>query len=449
MTSEQVYRWEPALILSLVLAGVGAFFGSVVAILSAVIPLSYVLFGSINSLPDSPSITIERDISKTKPSPGTAVTITLRVRNNDNVVYSDIRVVDAVPDDISVVAGSPRAAFSLRPGAERELEYTVIARRGTSEFSAPYIRIRNLSGTQRETTLSSVSGENTIKCYVQSGDVPLQVANTIRTGSITSRDSGEGLDFHSVREYRSEDRISRVDWRHYAKTNDLTTVEFQEQQSATVLLVVDARAIVNATPFVGHPDGVELVTYAAAQLTGALLDTGHRVGVTVLGVDEDTIISLVETDSAGFPWIQPESQPETATRIQNLLDQVYRHWNDNTTQDMMTANESATQTASTDGGDAIANRIINRTNTSTQVLLLSPLLDEKLLPTVRQLRVSGRDVSCVSPELTGGPGKSATVASFERQVCLDELREIGALIVDWDPEQPLGPVLEQNINSLV
>lgn len=449
MTSERVYRWEPALIAALVLAGVGVFVGNVVAILGAVIPLSYVLFGSVNSLPQDSSIEVERELSKPTPSPGSLVTVTLRVRNTDSAVYSDLRIVDAVPDDLSVVDGSPRAAFSLRPGATRELEYTVIARRGTFEFASPSIRIRTLTGTQRATVVSAVDGDTAIDCLAQPEDVPLQAANTIRAGAIASDASGEGIDFHSLREYRSSDRISRVDWRHYAKTSELTTVEFQEQRSATTLLVVDARASANATPFAGHPGGIELVTYAAAQVSEALVNAGHRVGVTVMGVDGDDIDPTVETDSTGAPWVEPEAQAETAIRIQHILNAVYLHWTSDGTRAESTTTKPSDQPASTDGGTTIANRITSRTDTATQVLLVSPLLDEELLPIVKQLRVSGHGVSCISPNLTVGPGNGATVASLARHGRLDALRGTGTAIIDWEPDKPLWPVLEQNFTSLV
>ncbi len=451
MTYERIYRWEVALIAVLVLAGVGVYYERAIAVIAALIPLTYVLFGSVNSLPDSPDIDIEREVSKTQPAPGEHVQVRLCIQNIDSVVYSDVRIVDEVPDELTVIDGSPRIACSLRPGSDALLEYTMIAKRGSHDFQAPIVRLRTLSGTQRQTFRIQEDGETSVECRVTSGDVPLHVAQKLRAGGITADTPGEGLDFHSLREYRVGDKLSRVDWRNFAKRKELTTVEFREEHPGKILLVIDARSVVHSTPFVGHPSGVELVTYVASQVATALFGAGHQVGATVIGMSGEDIDSPVRTDTDDTPWIVPGSNNQVQQKIRTVLNATQESYSSATVQSPQPtgSDEAVEQRSVPDGGSSLGERLQQKISSGTQIMLISPLIDNTLLPVVESFQITDHSVSCISPNITIGQTKGVRVAALERQVRLDTLRATGTPVVDWQPADPLWAVLENDLEKLL
>lgn len=469
MTAERIYRWEIALLATLVLVGVGIVQSNTVALVSALVPLTYVFLGSVMRAPPSSALEIERTLDGQRPAPGSHVRVRLRVRNVGDTVLSDVRVIDGVPDSLSVVEGSPRAALSLRPGGEETLTYSVVARHGAHEFADPYVRLRTFNGTHRRAISLPVDGVERIECFAHQLEIPTQIANHFRVGSVSNDTPGSGLDFHSLRQYRHGDQLSRINWRHYAKTGDLTTVLFRESQAATALVVVDVRDVTGVTPAPGHPDGTELTTYAASQTFEALLEAGHRVGGTCLGLDGSQVATPLKTDAAGSPWIPPGADAETNARITALLDSIREqkladreddaavltgHGKADASTDRGddTADSSRVgqdqPAAVTDGGHRAADRIRKRITDDTQVIVVSPLTDRVPLSLVRRLRVSGQEVTLLSPDLTDGSGHGATVAGLERRARLLEVRTAGVPVVDWHPSTPFWDALQGQLEGL-
>jgi uncharacterized protein (DUF58 family) len=367
-------------------------------------------------------------------------------------VLSDVRVIDAVPESLSVVEGSPRAAVSLRPGGEETLTYSVVARHGAHEFADPYVRLRTFNGTHRRTVRVAADGEGRLDCFAHQLTVPTGVANHLRVGEVTNSTPGNGLDFHSLRQYRHGDQLSRINWRHYAKRGELTTVRFREPRAATVLVVVDVRDVTNLTPYPGHPDGIELATYAASQTFQALLEAGHRVGGTCLGLDGDRVETPLETDATGAPWIPPGAGSERNARITALLDAIREQKltdGDGATAVSPPRQDLPRATAVADGGHGVANRLRKRITDDTQVIVVSPLVDGVPLSLARRLRTSGHEVTLISPDLTDGSGTGATVAALERRARLTAVRNAGASVVDWVPSTPFSEALQQQLEGLL
>lgn len=446
MTVERVHRWEIGLVAAALLGATGVIFGRPAVILAAAIPLVYFVFASVNRFPETSEVTVERELSQSVPRPGERITVTLTVRNGSSIVLTDIRVIDAVPDELAVIDGSPRAALSLRPGTEAELEYTVVAMQGGYDFGDPYVRLRTVSGGRRRTVRVRADGTSSFSCFIRP-TLPLDIGNTFRTGEHTTATAGEGLEFHTLREYRSGDAIRRIDWRQYAKTGDLTTVEFTEQRTTSVMIVLDLRDEVRFAPRAGHPDGIELTAYAGYALFEGLIDAGHTVGITGVGIDSRQFGPEVHCLDDGWAWIEPGTGADTKARVDTLYEALDDRLSgsDEPTPSNTPGTPSPPRTAvTTDGGTRVMKRFIQRLSPTMPVVLVSTAMDDHFVELARQLRIAGYDVTFVSPNVTHKTGSGGTVEAIERAIRLDRVRAAGGSAADWDPAEPLRTALDSS-----
>ncbi|USZ68343.1 DUF58 domain-containing protein [Halorussus salilacus] len=464
---ERVPRWRGALAGTLLLVTLGLLYAEPRLFAAAVVPLAYVAVGALSSLSGASAPRIERSFDPASPPPGARVGVALRVRNEGESALADVRIVDGVPDELRVVSGSPRAALSLRPGEEATVTYEVVATRGDHEFGDPAVRVRTASATDRVTTAVAAGGESTLSCSLGVADAPLARATPRRVGTHTIDSGGEGLEFHSTREYRPGDSLSRIDWRRLAKTGDLTTVRFREERASRTVVVVDARGVARATPRAGYPNGAELATYAGERLYDALTDANVATSVTALGVRDADLDGELPPD--GLPWADSDDEAASARLVfaaaANAADR-------DAPSEVPTDGEiSATpfsaegpaasaagpsagvksSRAAPDGGreGATIRRLLARLPVDSQVVVVSPVLDEWPGSLARALAVRGHDCTVLSPDVTGGESPGRAVAATRRTVRVRDLRATGAGVVDWDVAEPLGVALERSLRRVL
>ena len=490
MNRTRVPRWRGALAGTLLMTTLGLLYAEHRLFAAAVVPLAYVAFGALSSLSSATTPGVERTFDPTSPPPGASVKVTLRVRNEGESALSDVRVVDGVPDELAVVEGSPRAALALRPGEGATISYSVVAKRGDHEFDDPAVRARTASATDRVTTAVEVEGETTLSCARSVSDPPFGRASPRRIGTHTTDSGGEGIEFHSTREYRPGDPLSRLDWRRFAKTGDLTTVRFREERAARTLVVVDARPVTRTTPSAGYPNGTELCAYAGERLYDALTAANVATSVTAVGLDEGDVPGGLPADA--LPWAASDDRGSSARLVFEAVGRAAdRDDPDEVPSDgagevptgvtegvdtVESTAEPATgdSAAVADGGDSDApakgedehatiHRLLARLPADAQVVLVSPVLDDWPASLARSLSVRGYDLAVLSPDVTGGssggessgkggsdrdsPGR--TVAGTHRAIRLWDLRTTGATTVDWDVDDPLDIALERSLKTLL
>lgn len=446
----QVGRWNGAFAAALLLVALGLLYAEPRLLIAALLPLAYVVVGALARLPDA-SVSVERTFEPDDPAPSDGVTVTLEVENTGERTLFDFRLIDGVPDELRVVSGSPRGAFALRPGESRTISYEVAAKRGDHEFSDPVVRIRTLTGTRSHTTTVEPTGESTLSCSRAVTDAPVERASHFRVGTRPTESGGEGVQFHSTREYQPGDPIARLDWRRYAKTGKLTTVQFHEERATQAVVVVDARPHTRVVPKPGYPDGAELSTYAAERLYEALVGANVATGLTALGVGDDA--EVVGAD--GLPWVAPEGDTGTAVNARLLFDAVRESTADDEARP--TASASKRPIATPDGGAPRSDGVSEQTTESllarlprdAHVVLVSPLLDEWPVSFARSLATSDHDLLVLSPAVAqeGTPGQ--TVAAVHRDLRLWDAELTGATTVDWDVEDPLGLALDRSLRTLL
>ncbi|WP_435178243.1 DUF58 domain-containing protein [Halorussus sp. AFM4] len=480
MIRDRVPRFRGALAGTLLLTTLGLLYAEPRLFAAAAVPLAYVAVGALSSLSGATEPWVERRFDPASPAPGEAVEVTLRVENSGDAALADVRVVDGVPDELAVVSGSPRAAVALRAGEAATRSYSVVAKRGDHEFDDPAVRVRTASATDRVTTAVAAGGETTLACARSVADAPFGRASPRRVGTRSTDAGGEGLEFHSTREYRSGDPISRIDWRRFARTGDLTTVNFREERAARTVLVVDARPVARTTPSAGYPNGAALAAYAGERLYDALTAANVATDVAAVGVGDADPPDGLPAD--GFPWVSADEDAararlvfEAAARAADL-DAPERVRTDGTAggsdrgpgptdgsdagNATSNAGNAATSAATPDGGsspDPTVRRLLSRLPARAQVVLVSPVTDDWPAALARSLAVRGRDLAVLSPDATGAsldaaaaddsPGRR--VAGARRAVRLWDVRTAGATIVDWDVDDPLDIALERSLQTLL
>jgi len=466
-------RWRVAVAPAAFLVAAGLWTGSRVLLVAATLPLGYLAYGALSTVPAVESaVSMERELSTDAPFPGETVGVTLTVRNEGERALPDVRVVDGIPDGLTAKSGSAAAVVGLRSGESRTVTYEVVARRGRHAFGDASVRARSLSAGGVATAAVAPTGDSALSCRVAAAEAPVRERTRRFVGAIPTANGGSGVEFHSTREYRRGDSLHRIDWQRLARTGDLSTVEYRRQEAARVLVVVDARAAATASPGRGYPNSRELSAYAAELLAGVVLSAGHEAGVAAFG----PAVPGTRGDG-GVSVLGPGSGERFRTRVSDVCEAIAAGGTgaaQATDSDGEQAGASAGAAgedgaseagegaaAAADGGAGSAasgthaamdaeeagKRLLAHCTRRTQVTLVTPALDEFPVAVTETLRASGHDATVVSPDVTDAESHGGRLERIERAGRLAALRATGATVVDWDLADPLplavAPVLAE------
>jgi len=451
--TERVRRWGIAVAGTVTLVSVGLLAAEPALFAGAAIPLAYVLFGAFARVPAA-DLDAERTVAAATPTPGDPVEVSLTVENTGDRSLTDVRVIDGIPSELRVVEGSPRDCGSLRPGDSLTVEYAVRSKRGTYAFDDTAVRIRPLAATEVATTTVEPDGDTALTCANVVSEVPLADATLPRAGTLPTDSGGSGLEFHATRDYQPGDPVSRIDWRRFAKTNELTTVEYREEQAVRTVLVVDARPPTRVTPEPGYPTGAELSAYAAERLLDALSRSSVVASLTAVGLAEEDLVGGLDPD--GLAWVDPDggAQSPQANRLFDGVQSAAAR--DSAAADATGGNATAGVAAdgsgvvSDDGQvqDPYLRRLLARLPPTAQVVVFSPALDEWPVELATSLRARSYPTTVVSPDVTGGEQLGQSVAALERQLRLESLELVGATLIDWNLVDPIDIAMRASLAEL-
>lgn len=414
---QRVRRFHGAVLATVTFALVGAVADQPALILAGVVPLAYLAATSLSTAPRPDGLVVDRSLDPATAPPGRPIAVTLTVTNESDRTYADLRVVDGVPYDLAVSGGSPRAGTTLEPGESETIRYVMISRRGVYQFDPPTISLRGVGAGAVSELHPEVYGDDRFAGRLDADAPPLEQTGNNRIGQLTSDDPGEGISFHSTREYAPGDNANRIDWRHYAKDGELTTVAFERQVSATVVLVVDARQSARVVAGPGRPTAVELGTYAATQAMTDLLSTGHDVAIAVVGMNGP--------DPAGLHWLSPRGGSDQRTRGLDLFRHVNR-----------------TQSSPVDAY-AQFRKVLELAPPEAQVALFSPLLDDPPVDAIETWLATDRPVSVLSPDVVTTNTLGGQQTAVLRRARLARCQRLGGRPIDWRRGTPLALVIEQ------
>lgn len=433
MQYRDAHRFDAAVFAAITLVTTGAILGNGALFVAAAVPVTYLAVGALTRPPSVSSLSVQRTFDPDLPAPGERTIVSLRLHNDGGRTMPDVRVVDRVPDAVPVSDGSPRGSLALRPGEEATITYEVVPSQGEYEFDEPLVRLRPLSAVGTVTGEPSVEGATTLRCRRGVKDVPQEQGTLRRVGTQPTDSPGHGIEFHSIREYRPGDDISRIDWRTLAKTGDLSTVNFRETRASKTVVIVDGYPAARQSRDAGYPTGAELAAYAAGRACTRLFAAGDQVGLTALGIDEGAVDVTLPSDQDERPWVPVGNDPATRTRVDAVLDAV------------VAAGQAGQETppSMADGGlrtpDSTALR--KRLPSTADTVITTPLLGDAPVEVTETLATT-HAVVVISPDVTGEGTPGRTVEGIERRLRIGRLRAAGATVIDWETTRPLSTALE-------
>ena len=455
-------RGEWGGILTLVLVGAGIAAGRPLLVAAAAMPLAFLLAAELGTDPQG-DIAVERrfcnsavradgagdvvappttrpDVTETGSatdeadvwfgSPGETVRVETTVQNTGDNPVPDLRIADGVPADVPVVSGSPRSGLSLHPGESVTISYEIELRRGEFEFESPTVRTRDLTGTKMRTWEPAAAGDSEIRCSPGIDRVSLADGRNNHGGTVPADDGGNGVEFYSVREYKPGDPIRSIDWRRYARTRDLATVEFRAERSAEIVCVVDARISQFRQAAGEYPSAITLSTAGTRKLFLELTRADFPTGV--VGLHEKQLTA-----------VRPGTDSGTRQQVSELLD-AFHESRDTSFISTWVSDGSYTRTRAGDPVETLPGMLSGE----TQVFLFSSFVDDKPIKIVERLRAFGYDVQVLSPDVTMGDGTVTRLEAIARKNRLASARQAGADVIDWQLDRSLGTVLEEALGEV-
>ena len=233
-------------------------------------------------------------------------------------------------------------------------------------------------------------------------------------GNLVSRAKGEGIEFADLRPFAPGDRVRRVNWRASARRGSLWVNESHPERNADVILFLDT--FVEARRAGGHGT-LELAVRAATSLADAYLARKDRVGVASFG----GILS----------WLVPATGLVQRYRIVEALIAT-----------------EVTMSYAWKDVDVIPRGVLPA---KALVLALSPLLDERAVRALLDLRARGFDLAIVevspAPFAEAGRAPEDAVAHrlwlLRREAVRARYRAAGVPVAEWREDASLAAALEE------
>nr|WP_277410222.1 DUF58 domain-containing protein [Natrinema longum] len=359
--------------------------------------------------------------------------------NTGQRLLSDLRIVDGVPPELGISSGSPRTGVVLRPGESETFEYTITACQGKYEFQPVTTVAYTPSGTVVRRDEHDI--ESVIACQRAIDAAPPGIRAAELVGRVLTESAGSGAVFHSVRDYNQSDTLSRVNWRRYARTGELSTVNYHQEKAATVHLLIDTRPVTFRQASAEQPSGVELSVYAAQRHFAALSDEDHRVGV---GFYPDDIVAVAPASGADHV-VRTKTAFDDHEAIQPVTPAATDGGRSNPAADGFVPDAVHPDLEIWDRTEREEiGTILSSLPDYGQCIVFTPLLDDEPGSLVTTLSAHGYEVAVVSPDITGQKSPGGRVSSLHRRLRIRALRERHVDVVDWNTSEPLSAALARD-----
>ncbi|BCB25768.1 hypothetical protein SKTS_06540 [Sulfurimicrobium lacus] len=192
---------------------------------------------------------------------------------------------DRHPDSFEA-EGLP-AAFRVAAGQWTKLSYRVLPdQRGVHRFGAAELRLVSPLGFWL--TRHAVGEGQAVQVYPDFAKISqyalFAVDNRLsQIGLLRRRRRGEGLDFHQLREYRSDDSPRQIDWKATSRMGKLIARDYQDERDQQIVFMLDCgqrmRARDDALSHFDHTlNAMLLLAYVA-------LRQGDAVGLSTFAHD--------------------------------------------------------------------------------------------------------------------------------------------------------------------
>lgn len=414
----QTHHWTGITAFALVALAVGVLTSQPALLLASAVTIGIAGYARVASPPPLTTLDVTRTVGDDTPEPGDEMGVTVTVKNTGDAFLPDLRLIDRIPPTMQVVDGSARLGTALRPGESATFSYTVVAERSKHTWPLQVIG-RDASGTvEREALIES---EPTVRCtprLTTTAQMPVRMQTSVYAGNVETEIGGEGLEFHSTRDYQPGDSKRRIDWKTYARTGELSTVEFREEHAVRVVLLFDGRETSYVSTAPGRKHALDRAVDAAFDIYASLHEQGHLIGIAAFN---------------GRPcWLAPDTGTLHRERVRQLF----------VTHPALSSLPPELS-EDTEGRYIDPMRHIRRQlPANTQIFLFSPLTDEYTYEVARRLDGAGHRVTVISPDPTTGRTLGQRIVRLQRAVLVKQLRGHGIRIIDWGEDHPLALELE-------
>jgi uncharacterized protein (DUF58 family) len=360
-----------------------------------------------------PEVTVELALELERVFEGEELEPELAVESRTGV--ADLELLLLLPPGLAAVDESNATALRLAPGERRELPVKLtVDRWGGYLLGDVVLRARDPLGLVHWE--ARLDRRRPLKAYPRPARVDelLQPAQTqVFSGNYVSRERGEGIEFADLRPFAPGDRVRRVNWRASARRGELWVNEYHPERNADVVVFLDTFA-----EAVGEREStLDLSVRAASAFVGHYLRHKDRVGFVAFG--------------GRLNWLQPRTGFAQLYRIVDALvdaEIVLNYaWSD---------------------VDVIPRHTLPP---RSLVVALSPLLDDRAVSALLDLRGRGFDLALVEvsplPFVEPGHGERAHLAHrlwlLQRDVLRARFERAGVAVGAWDADTSLVGALEE------
>jgi uncharacterized protein (DUF58 family) len=240
----------------------------------------------------------------------------------------------------------------------------------------------------------------------------LQPAETqVFAGNQVSRLKGDGIEFADIRPFTPGDRPRRINWRASARRGHLQVNEMRPERNADVVVFLDTFTDLREA----GESSLEMAIRAAAGVVDVELRRRDRVGLVGFG--------------GTLRWLRPEMGERQLYRLVDAL-----------------IDTEVVLSYAWKGLEVIPRRTLPP---KCMVLALTPLLDDRALGALLDLRGRGYDLAVleISPLAFVPPGRRETerlahrLWSMEREALRHRFLGLGVPVGSWRPGEPLDGAL--------
>ena len=360
----------------------------------------------------SPSVTAHAELERERQLEGRRVDMFVEVSADQTVPRLELLL--DLPEGLVAEAPNP-VLVRLARGERRELEVPLLCHHwGTHRVGEVVWRARDAFGLL---VYEGRAGEpQRLKVYPR-GETVQRLLRPLETqafsGNQVVRTRGEGIEFADLRPFTPGDRVRRVNWRATARRGEPWVNEMHPERNADVVLFLDTFAEARRDDLSTLDIGVR----AAAALAALYLREKDRVGVVSFG--------------GVLNWLTVTSGTTQLYRIvDSLLDSqiiLSYAWKDL---------------------DVIPPRTLPP---RALVIALSPLLDDRAVGALLDLRARGFDLAVVelSPSSFVSEGESDSerlayrIWRLRRDALRSKYSALGVPIVEWREGMPMEAVMEE------
>ena len=331
---------------------------------------------------------------------GERVGATLELRSPTTSDRLEARLV--VPPGLALEIGQERALV-VRGGATRTLDFTLHCKHWGA-YPDVELRLRRYDALRLAVDEQELRLRPRLRVYPEREllrALARPLATQASAGDQVARVRGDGIELAELRPFVAGDELRRINWRASARTGELVVNDLHPERNAAVVLLVDTFADVGSARI----GPLDRSVRAAVALADRYLARRDRVGLMTLG--------------GTFRWLRAGSG---ATQLHRIVETLLE----------------ARPVASRSDDElplAVPTRVIPA---KALVLAISPLLEDRVVNALTELRGRGFDVAVVEiPPLSyvGTEDEHVELAvrllGLERDLLRGRLRANAISVVEW------------------